>query len=259
MKKLVLSLVVAMGILTFSTYAMADDFTNGGFENGNLSGWTQGGGWWYGGWPLDPASYLPGGSNYAAGAAVNNVVGVGTDPYSGLSTVYNGSYAAKVNDDYNNYSVSVISQSVKSYNSSNIYFAWAAVLEGSHGPTDSDNFTLKLVDDTTKSTVYAITWDSADAASSSLFTDVNNVFYTQWQVENLAVTQGDDYTLTLLASDCPYGGHWGYAYLDGFGGAPPVNNTTVPEPNGLLLLGTGLLGLAFVLFRKNKTASFTLR
>lgn len=32
-----------------------------------------------------------------------------------------------------------------------------------------------------------------------------------------------------------------------------------PEPDSLLLLGTGLLGLAFVLFRKNKTAGFTLR
>ena len=53
-------------VLAGATSAMmrADSFTNGGFESGSLSGWTQGGGYWTGGWPLKPTSYLPGGVNY---------------------------------------------------------------------------------------------------------------------------------------------------------------------------------------------------
>jgi hypothetical protein len=63
--------------------------------------------------------------------------------------VYSGNYSGRVNDPYNNYSVSVISQTVNNWQDDHIYFAWAAVLQASHGSTDSDNFTLKLTDDNT--------------------------------------------------------------------------------------------------------------
>lgn len=163
----------------------------------------------------------------------------GPDPIVGtlLNRVYNGGHAARINDWYNNYSVSVISQTVTNYTDPHIYFAWAAVLESSHYSTDSDNFTLKLTDDTTSKVLYSVAYNSYD--NGSIFHPYGYWYYTDWQIEDLDVSalQGHDFTLTLLGSDCPYGGHAGYVYLDGFGGTVPP--ATTPEPGTLALLGSG--------------------
>jgi len=245
------AVLVLLCCLVIASPAFAGTFVNGGFEDGTFNGWTQGAGYWTGGWPLDPSDYLPGGSRYNMAYNASGVVTNYLDPYTDnhLNSVYNGTYSARVNDYYNNYSVSVISQSVTNYTDPYIYFAWAAVLQESHGPTDSDNFTLKLTDDTTSNVLYLVSYNSA--TNGPLFTRSSwGWYYTAWQVQQLDVTalQGHDFTLTLLGSDCPYGGHAGYVYLDGFGGTPPP--PTTPEPGTLALLGSGAIFAANWLRRR---------
>ncbi len=232
----------------------AGSFTNGNFETGDLTGWTQGSGGWFGGPVPNPTDYLPGGANYNSAYDASGVVTAGLDPNTdnNLNRVYSGKYSARVNDDNNNYSVSLISQTVSNYTDTNIYFAWAAVLEESHGITDSTNFILKLTNDTLGTTLYEVTYNSANAPAGLFTRSSTGWYYTDWQVQNLDVSQyaGDTFTLSLLGSDCPYSGHAGYVYLDGFGAAPPPPGGDVPEPAtvGMMAAGMGTL----VYFRRRR-------
>jgi hypothetical protein len=245
MKKL---LTVAALLLIASPALAGNTFVNGDFETGDLSGWTGGGGSWYGGgYPVNPSVYTGGTPNNTLMDKTVNP----TDPITGLSTVYGGRYSVRANDSINNYSVSTISQSVKNYTDSHIYFAWQAVLESSHNLTDSDYFSLTLHDDTTGTDIVSRQYSSASAPGTFHTAALNSWWWTNgWTTEDVDLTLlsavGHDFTLTLLASDCPYGGHAGYVYLDGFGAAPPQT----PEPATILLFGAGLAGLAVVRRRK---------
>lgn len=240
------ALLIGLTFLAASS-VQAGVFTNGGFETGDLSGWSQGGG--YNSSTTNPKPAI---STYNGGTPNNTVVGVGVDSITGASTVYSGTKSVRVNDSYQDYSVSTIYQSVTNYTDNNIFFAWNAVLEDSHGLGDSDYFSLQLIDNTTNTVLV----DRSYSSAGSIGAGTSGVTWTQygwwyssgWVVENIDLLAlgavGHDFTLALLASDCPYGGHAGYAYLDGFGAKPPVQS--VAEPSSLLMFGLGLLGLVGV-------------
>jgi hypothetical protein len=254
-------LMVFALVAVFSTPAWASSFVNGGFESGTFAGWTQGSGYWNGAWPIDPTQYRPGASLYDASYNASAIVTPGLDPLTGngLNRVFNGNFSARINDSNNNNSISTIFQQVLNYTDPDMFFEWAAVLEASHGSTDSDNFTLRLTDDTTHLTVLQRSYNSADNGSIFNYYGGSGAYWTPWQIEHIDIAglglTGHNFTLELLGSDCPYGGHWGYVYLDGFAAVvinPGIGDGTTPEPATLVLLGTGLMGLAIRARKKMK-------
>lgn len=251
-------------LLVFTSLAFAGTFANGGFEDGTFGGWTTGGGCFgpygdvpgtcapYNSGPLDPTDFLPGGAYYNANRPWKSaIVTPGSDPIVGaaLNMVFSGDYAARVNDSTWNSHVSVISQSVTNYTGTDVYFAWAAVLQSAHSRTESSEFAVKLTDDTDHVTLYSQEFEQCTGCVNTGFIPVaGGWYYHPWTVLQLPVITGHDFTLTMLAADCDQGGHGGYAYLDGFGAAPPQPG--IPEPGTILLSVFGLAGLA--LYRRKK-------
>lgn len=267
MKKSVIALAV---VSAFASPAFAVGFVNGGFEDGNIGSWAAGGGnasvssrSGVSNASLNPADWLPGGTHYNA-ANSNSAIIDNTSAYvdpnlGGLlgSTVFSGRYSYRVENTSNGGYASAISQSVKNYTDSDIFFAWKAVLEnGGHSADQSAAMVLTLVDDTTHTTLISRLFNAGAGGSGvdSRFTSQGNLFYTpQWQIEQLSIDaalQGHDFTLSVLAADCQPTGHTGYVYLDGFGARIP-DPGVLPEPGTLALAGLALAAAGMSRRRKS--------
>lgn len=225
-------------------------FVNGDFETGDSSGWTVGGG--FRGNILNsallPSNFLPGGANYNAGIATSHssIVTAGTDPNTGnaLNRVYSGTYSWRVEDTTTGGYASVISQTVNNYTDPEVFFAWAAVLEGAHGSNDAATIRITLRDLTDGIDLIVRQYNAASSGSGVdprfNYHSPTNHYWTPWQIEQLTLPTsaiGHNLILTVLAADCEPTGHEGYLYLDGFGSVAP---TGTPEPATYAMVAAGL-------------------
>lgn len=271
--------VSALGLLLIAAVPVRGQVVNGGFEAGGTwvtgvgpTGWTAGGGKiTYSGTPAPHSIYTELGD-----PGKSAVVSVGNDPFlaaGGISLpmVEYGSHAVRINDGELDGShiagqhYTTIKQTFTlGGTDSELYFAWAAVLEDpGHSEGHQPSFMVQLTDLGTPAlptslSLYSKLYDATTLHSlgTTVVIGLRTWVYTNWQV---AYVTGLDPThnleLFLRAADCADESHAGYAYLDTVGTSAPSGNAGsggsggssngvgAPEP-GTVALGLCALAMA---------------
>ena len=151
--------------------------------------------------------------------------------HSCCSKVRHQKYTARVNSQDGSSHASRISQEAtitagdSEGSEFHVRFAWAAVLEDpSHDPRGKPYFHLTLKKTSDNTVLYSkFFYTGQPGLPWKKYPDGINVSgwqWIDWQDVDLNVTKnvtvGDTLRIELSVADCPYGGHGGYAYLDGF-------------------------------------------
>jgi hypothetical protein len=200
--------------------AKAFAFVNGGFETGDLSGWTV----------------LSG--TGVAQAVVAVPPGPAPNTNGNLNRVDQGNFAAELYSGTGGSATSFIriSQDELVTASNTIFqFRYAAVLDGTHSvvPTDDASVTVAIMQGA--STVYSATYQYANSPAPLVDDGVPLHRHLPWTTINIDMSAyiGSVLTVSFEARDCLYGGHYTLAYVDSFNFVPPtptVTPTRTPTP-----------------------------
>jgi hypothetical protein len=252
------SLLLA-GITILSASPAFASFTNGGFETGDLSGWTVTYGYNDGGTIIWGPSANPSG-NVVPGVWTASSTFPGQDPLFDLNP-YNGLYSARINDLDGNFHATKISQTdtisqADVDGGAKMYVNWGALLAGplEHSADQQPFFGITVTAGTT--VIGTFSGDALNQPGGG-WINVGNYNGTIWYntgtytVDLASYGAGTPVTVEMYVADCSLGLHGGMALLDGIGTI--YEHPTVPAP-GALLLGTMGAGLVNWLRRRRTLA-----
>jgi uncharacterized repeat protein (TIGR01451 family) len=238
--------VLIAAAMTF-TQVLADAptplFTNGGFETGDFSGWTQSYFLNYGltgSQPYTEASIVrtPGGSNQSLilGGPTTDPLSL-SDANSGGNILYPpyGNYVARVNGPTTGSIANTITQTVTVDADDvdpvdglyHVRFIYAAVMQDpGHEAWEQPWFFVKVTNQTKATTLYE-KFSYVGEAGVPWQTGASGWKYIDWTLVDISgagqIEVGDTLVLEAIAADCALGGHAGYVYVDAFG-------STIPGP-----------------------------
>ena len=250
------TLTASVALLLGSSPAWAI-FANGGFETGDYTGWTIGGGinpGLSGSPPFTGANIVISGST--PGPAT--VVGAMADPRAPTVMLPRaGTLTAKVSDENGGQTITTMTQ-VDTLTAADIdsgdgmphiRFAFAPVLEDpGHSPDEQPYFYVSVTDMTT-STVLFEQFAYSSQPGVTYLTGAGNFKYLDFQNVDVVLpigAVGNQIELRVVAAKCSLGAHGGYVYVDGFGSAavpPPVPPAAATPVPALPAAGLGLLGV----------------
>lgn len=266
--------IVAIAVLAMAASPASAIFTNGGFEAGNFSGWTQTtfrNNGLTGTAPFDSTDLNL--SSAGSHTFEGQIVGAIVDPQAPTLVLPRaGAFTAQVGTTtVGGFAESIAQQGVitsadrdPTDNLLHVRFSYAAVLEDSgHSDPQRPFFFVRLRNITKGTTLYEdFTYELQPG--KTFLTGAPGFRYTNFANVDIVVPNadlGDTLEIQALASDCQPAGHAGYVYLDGFGSAvvgPPGPAATGPvdvptlSEWGLILLAMGIAGVTFYTQRRSK-------